>query len=168
MQEPYHSLTQKLLFVIFSGSGHLGLVAFLISKETIGENFAIENFHKSKANKESIENIEEKKQELLQRVEVKKLYLQSNLTLNSMAVEIGWSRTHLSYIINKGFDQNFYDFINSFRVEAVKNKILNGEHQKYSLEHIVLECGFTSYTSFYRIFKRTQKQSPSRFIKSLP
>ena len=61
MQEPYHSLTQKLLFVIFSGSGHLGLVAFLISKETIGENFAIENFHKSKANKESIENIEEKK-----------------------------------------------------------------------------------------------------------
>jgi AraC-like DNA-binding protein len=39
---------------------------------------------------------------------------------------------------------NFNDYINNFRIEAVKISLSNGEHKKSTLLGIAYDCGFNS------------------------
>jgi hypothetical protein len=56
-------------------------------------------------------DVEEKKREVYAAMETGKYYLQPDLTLNYLAAELSWSRTNLSFVINKGVcRQNKVDF----------------------------------------------------------
>ncbi len=162
-----YSFSQKLLFVGFSISGHLILFSLLLHRNSLGYTLPDKVSPTVEQNVEPSIDLLAKKQELVTAMSTQKYYLKKGLTLNFLAQELGWSRTSLSFIINNGFGQNFYDFINSFRIEAVEALLRQEAHQKFSLDHIVMECGFSNYTSFYRIFKRIRHQTPSAFIKAL-
>ncbi len=112
-------------------------------------------------------NLQSKRENLLQFLKSEQPYLDNDLTLNSLAEQIGWSRSELSTIINRGFELNFYDFINSQRMKALSERIKNKEDKTYTLDHLVEACGFTNYVSFYRYVKRTRGISPSAFVKQI-
>lgn len=113
------------------------------------------------------EDIGTKRDSLLDFVKTHKSYLDNDLTLNRLAEQIGWSRSELSAVINRGFGLNFYDFINSQRMHALSERIRQEEDQTYTLDHLVETCGFTNYVSFYRYVKRTQGITPSAFVKQV-
>ncbi len=150
----------KVAMVMFSFSGHF-VLASLIMRKNWKPFASIE----TPAQREEVSVL--KKEELDALMNSKKFYLDNELTLDSLAEQIGWSRTSLSQIINTGFNQNFYDYINSYRLRALEEKLRLREHLKYSLDHLVKGCGFSNYVTFYRFFKRKNGQSPSTFIKSL-
>lgn len=93
-------------------------------------------------------------------------YLNPDLNSKDLAEELGVSGKALSQVINQGFDQNFYDFINTFRCEEVKT-ILQGPDKKITIIEAMFEAGFNSKSSFNKEFKKLTGQTPSEFKKSL-
>lgn len=109
----------------------------------------------------------EQKQQLQERFESQRLYENPHLNLQLVAQEMGWQLKETSMIINQGFGKNFNDFVNGFRVDAVKKQLINGEHLQKTLLAIALDSGFNSKSTFNRVFKRLAKQQPNEFIQSL-
>src|SRR6478736_3023655 len=97
----------------------------------------------------------------------KKSYLDSELTLSSLAKEINMSRTQLSQLINDGLGENFYDFINKYRVEEVKRLMTDQQAKNFNLLGIALEAGFKSKSTFNLIFKRFTGLTPTEYRKNL-
>jgi len=103
---------------------------------------------------------------LMELMETEAPYLDKELTLIKLADKLDLSPNHLSQIINTFAGQHFFDFINRYRVEAVKRKIEAGAHKQHTLLGIALDCGFNSKASFNRAFRKFTGQTPSAFGKT--
>ncbi|WP_347217575.1 helix-turn-helix domain-containing protein [Chryseobacterium sp.] len=93
-----------------------------------------------------------------------KPYLNSELNLIKLAEMLSVSTHHLSYVINTGFQKNFFQYVNEFRVEYAK-LLLKDSGSKLSILGIAYESGFNSKTSFNTTFKKVTGQTPSEFKK---
>lgn len=96
------------------------------------------------------------------------LYQNPSLNLSDLAAELGTNNRILSAAINQGFQLNFNDYINKYRIEAVKQAIDNKEHLNKSLLGLALEAGFNSKATFNRAFKKHTQTTPQNYIKKLP
>jgi len=99
-------------------------------------------------------------------MEQKKPYLDPELTLPALAALIDIPSYQLSRVINEKFGRNFFDFINGYRVNEVKEKINDPAFQNLSILGIAFECGFNSKSAFNRIFKKMTGLTPSEYKKS--
>ena len=90
------------------------------------------------------------------------LYLDSNLSLQKLANHLAISPNYISQTLNETLCTNFFDFINKWRIEAAKPKILANQD---SVLTIALEVGFNARSSFYKAFKQETGQTPSEFRK---
>jgi AraC-like DNA-binding protein len=107
------------------------------------------------------ENIlKEWKPKILQYIQTEKAYEDPELSLTQMARHLKTNPTIISKAINQGFQQNFNDFVNYYRIEAVKEKLESGEQQRQTLLGIAFDCGFNSKATFNRAFKKLTGQSP--------
>jgi len=155
---------KNVLFVAFSMTSHITVFSLFLSKS----KFQISQTLISTGQETPAPTPEllAKCNELTILIKTRSLYLNRELSLTDLATEIGWTRSKVSTVINGGLKKNFYDYINEFRIDEVILRIKNQEHLSYSLDHLVKECGFNSYTSFYRIFRRFKAQTPSQYIRS--
>ena len=96
-----------------------------------------------------------------------KPYLNPDLSLPQLATELNISTHYLSQVINEQFNLNFFDFVNGYRVDAFKEKIIDPSFRNFSLLGIAFECGFNSKSAFNRIFKQSTGITPSQFKKDL-
>ncbi|MEP3210040.1 MAG: AraC family transcriptional regulator [Maribacter sp.] len=158
-------VVDKFLFLIFSLIPHFILISIL-SIRTFENTSEIAIEYKQTSQTE-YQDLEVYQSELTLFMIENKPYLSQDLNLQRLADLVHWNKSKLSMVINKGFDKNFYDFINRYRLEAVVEKLENGAHIDYSLDFIVSECGFKSYVSFYRVFKRAKNKSPKEYLKEL-
>jgi AraC-like DNA-binding protein len=104
---------------------------------------------------------------LLSFMEEKKPYLDPELTLSTLAKELSISRSLLSQLINDGVGDNFYNFINKYRVEQVKKLMIDPQLKNYNMLGIALEAGFKSKSTFNLIFKRFTGLTPTEYRKNL-
>lgn len=102
---------------------------------------------------------------LLHLIKEKKLYQIPELNLAMVSEELGVHPNTLSQVINTVEQKNFFDYINTLRVEEFKERISKPANQKYTLLSLALECGFNSKTSFNRNFKKNTGKSPSEYLK---
>lgn len=100
-------------------------------------------------------------------MEEKKPYLDPELTLTSLAKDLCITRSQLSQVINSGIGNNFYDFINKYRVEEVKRLMTDPQKNHFSLLGVALEAGFKSKSTFNLIFKRFTGITPSEYRKNI-
>lgn len=110
---------------------------------------------------------EELSETVFQYLKKEKPYLNPEYSLQMMADDLNISRHKLSQIINSSQKKNFYKFINEFRVEEVKEKLVDPAFNNFNLLGIALECGFNSKTSFNRIFKEITGLTPSEYKNSI-
>ena len=100
-------------------------------------------------------------------MEEKKLFLDENISLPQLAGMLNIHPNYLSQVINERFQKNFYNFINSYRVEEFKRLIALGKNKKQTFFALALDCGFNSKASFNSSFKKITGITPSEFVKSL-
>lgn len=93
----------------------------------------------------------------------KEPYLDCELNLSNLAKQLNITSHQLSYVINSGFNENFYGFINSYRVEKAKRLLIGNEANKFSMLGIAFESGFNSKTAFNTTFKKITDITPSEF-----
>jgi len=93
----------------------------------------------------------------------RKLYINSTLSLFQLAKELDVSTHYLSNILNSHIHKNFYEYVNHFRVDEVKRRIISNRNSKYTLLAIALDCGFNSKATFNRIFKNYTGYTPLQF-----
>lgn len=92
-------------------------------------------------------------------------YLNPDLNLPQLAKDLDIPSHQLSQVINKNIGLNFFDFINSYRVEEIKAKIANPEYNKLSMLGIAFESGFNSKSAFNRVFKNLSGETPTQYKK---
>jgi len=112
------------------------------------------------------EKAEEHYQNVLQLMVEEKLYRNPALNMNMLAEKANLSNGYLSQIINQKEGKNFYDFVNTYRIEEVKSHLSDPKYAHYSILGIGLEAGFKSKSTFNAAFKKMTGQTPTAFKNS--
>ncbi|HYG40617.1 MAG TPA: helix-turn-helix domain-containing protein [Cytophagales bacterium] len=94
-----------------------------------------------------------------------KLFLNSELTIQDLTEKLDTSRQYISEILNGQLGKNFYDFINDYRIEEFKRKVVNPKKQNLTLLSLALESGFNSKATFNAVFKKKTGSTPSEYFK---
>jgi AraC-like DNA-binding protein len=101
----------------------------------------------------------EELEELMKRDEP---FLDERLNIHQLAETIGISSKHLSQVINQNSDQNFYDFINRYRIEKAKG-LLASDRQDLRVSEVMFEVGYSAKSTFNALFKRYTGMTPSEY-----
>ena len=109
---------------------------------------------------EDEKKIEQWRPRILQYIQTEKAYEDAELSLTKVAKHFNTNVSIISKIINQGFQLNFNDFVNYYRIEAVKDKLRAGEKDTQTLLGIAYDCGFNSKATFNRAFKKFTGFSP--------
>ncbi|MCD6042819.1 MAG: AraC family transcriptional regulator [Burkholderiales bacterium] len=91
----------------------------------------------------------------------RKLYAQEDLSLSSLATELGLSSHQLSELVNSRLNLGFSRYVRERRVEAAKQLLVSAPSQ--SILSVSLDTGFRSQSAFYAAFKEITGQSPGDF-----
>lgn len=102
---------------------------------------------------------------LNQLMQDKQPYLDFKLSLGDLAKCLGISANQLSALLNDVAEKTFYDYVNEFRINEVKKRLVDPKHQKKTILSIAWECGFNSKSAFNRIFKTSTGMTPSEYQK---
>lgn len=100
-------------------------------------------------------------------MEAEKPYLTPALTLEKLAGQLRIQPRLLSNIINRHFDCNFFEFINSYRVEEAKRMLADNTHADKTMLDIMLDVGFNSKATFNTLFKKKVGMTPSEYRKTV-
>ena len=96
-------------------------------------------------------------------METQQAYLQPDLSLKELAVQLSVSPRELSRAINRIFGQNFFDYINQNRIALAQQKIAESEDPKLTVLEIMYEVGFNSKSSFNTAFKKFAGMTPTQW-----
>lgn len=113
------------------------------------------------------EHLERYRGELKNKILEEKPYLNPHITLSELSEMMGIPANQLSQVLNAGFDQNFSEFINTFRIQHFKELIRIPEKQNFTILALAYESGFNSKTAFNTFFKRSEGMTPKAYLKSV-
>ena len=99
------------------------------------------------------------KEKIFQFVEVRKAFLNPDLNMDLLAEKIKVPKYQITEVLSTEIGKNFFQFVNYYRVEAVKIMLLDPKNY-YSIEAIGYECGFSSKSTFYTVFKSMTGETP--------
>ena len=112
-------------------------------------------------------DIKEKyKQKLVSFMTSDKPYIDSELTLRTLSELTSIPQRHLSLVLNDSLNQNFFDFINRYRVSEAKKLLKAPKYQHYSVLAVAFEAGFNSKSSFNLVFKKYTNMTPTQYRKT--
>ena len=92
-----------------------------------------------------------------------KPFLAHILTLERLAKQLGMPQRTLSNAINRHFDQNFFEFVNHYRVEEAKTLLADPEQKGKTMIDVMADCGFNSKATFNTFFKKVVGSTPSQY-----
>lgn len=103
---------------------------------------------------------------LLQYMKDEKPFRDGELTVQKLADQLSIPSYYLSQTINERLGQTFSDFINSYRVQEAKERLLDPSFEHLSILGIAIEVGFNSKSSFNAVFKKHTDMTPSEFRRT--
>ncbi len=108
-------------------------------------------------------NIEREAERIKQVMEAEQLYLTPGLTVEKLADHLAIPEKLVSQIVNRHFEMNFYEFVNSYRVGEAKRLLKTAELRDQPIHVIYEAAGFKSKSSFFTLFKKAVGITPSQY-----
>lgn len=96
-------------------------------------------------------------------VQSEKLYLDSELKMDKVSKKLSRPIPYISQAINENTQNSFPDYINSFRIEEAKEKLLIDNPD--TIFSIAIDIGFNNKTTFYNAFKKYTNMTPTQYKK---
>lgn len=100
-------------------------------------------------------------QRLCRLMEDEKLYLDSDLKLQDVAVRLGTNRTYVSNCIRNHGDQTFTQLVSNYRIDYAKDMLQRHSYMK--VNEVAIASGFTTDVSFFRTFKSVTGMTPTEW-----
>ncbi|QIE59653.1 helix-turn-helix transcriptional regulator [Rasiella rasia] len=94
-----------------------------------------------------------------------RLFLENDLTLQQVALQLKTSTNNVSWLLNKVYRTTFYDYINGYRIKEFVERVKNKEHLQHTILALSMDVGFNSKSTFNKAFKQTMNDTPSNYIK---
>lgn len=113
---------------------------------------------------EDLKPIAEKLQKYMEK---NRPYTNPKLSLTELANQLKVPPHVLSKVLNDLFGKNFFDFINSYRIEAFKMMLKDNKNAQFTLLSLAYEVGFNSKTAFNRSFKKHTDLTPREYLEEL-
>lgn len=154
------------IFIFYIGHNGIKQSAIFTAIHIEEEQVSLSESKKYEKSALKAEEIKKHASVLVDFMKKEKSYIDSDLNLYELAKSVDISTHNLSQLLNKEFNQSFYEFINTYRVTEFKNRISKGDHQQFTILSIALESGFNSKSSFNRVFKKMTGLTPLQFIKT--
>lgn len=98
-------------------------------------------------------------------IEDGKLYLHPDLKRTDIADGIGVSPAKLSQVFSLYLKENYYDFVNRYRLEEFKRLVKDDAYKRYTILALSEKCGFKK-TSFFSTFRKVEGMTPTEYLKS--
>ncbi len=155
-----HWLTYPFFLFLVYVLGYYGLKQRVVFKEQ--KQNATAKYEKSVL---ATDRKEEIKSRIYQLFDKKKPFLDPDFNMDMLSQQLAYPKHQITEVLSTEIQQNFFQLVNSYRVEAVK-KLLE-ENNQYSIEAIGYECGFNGKSTFYTIFKKITGKTPSQYRDSL-
>lgn len=92
-------------------------------------------------------------------------FLKGNLTIQDVANAIEVPRHYLTQVINEQLNMNFYSFVNNYRLEEFKKRIIDKKYDNLTILAIAYDCGFNSKSTFNTFFKQNTGMTPTQYKK---
>lgn len=131
------------------------------------ETFQDESNGKQKYEKNPLSDAakEEYIKQLKEYMATHKPYLNPLLSLSDLAKELKMPSFVLSQVLNLTAKQNFYEFINNYRIEESKRLLTASNGNGKTILEILYQCGFNSKSVFNSAFRKYTRMTPSEFKK---
>lgn len=95
-----------------------------------------------------------------------KVFLDAELSLPRLAQKMDITIHELSYVINEVYGENFFAFVNKYRIEEAKRLLLSAQLERLNMVGIAYQAGFNSKTTFNTTFKKWVGMSPTAFVNA--
>jgi len=92
-------------------------------------------------------------------------YLNNQLKIDDLALQVSLSPKLLSTLINREFKLNFFEYVNCFRLKEVKTYLCDENKAEQTILELAFLAGYNSKTSFNRLFKLGTGRTPTQFRK---
>ena len=105
------------------------------------------------------------KQRLEEYMRAEKPYTDPAFTIYDLARALNSNRSYISSLINHQYGMNFSAFVSDYRVEHAREILSHGTFatNKEALNTAMVESGFLSEPTFYRLFKQKTGKTPSAY-----
>ena len=131
---------------------------------SLNEKKKVEKYAKSGLTEQKATDIYENLKDLM----VKNSYYKNeDLTLVELSKKLEVHPNHLSQVINEKENKNFYNYINTLRIEEFIQLALLPENKKYTMISLAYDCGFSTKSTFNKHFKLVTGKTPTSYINSL-
>jgi AraC-like DNA-binding protein len=98
---------------------------------------------------------------------VERLYRRENLSIGTLAAQLGLPEYKLRRLINRGLGhRNFASFVNGYRLNDAKAGLADPQQAQVPILTIALDAGFASLGPFNRAFKAETGLTPTEFRAS--
>ena len=95
-----------------------------------------------------------------------KVYIDSQMTLRSLATQITLHPNKLSWLINKKIGKGFNEYINDFRLKDFQQRALDPANKHLTLLGLAYDSGFNSKSVFNDFFKKKTGKTPKSWVKA--
>ena len=157
----YH-ITNFILLVLVYILGFYGLRQTSIINTNNGNDS-----RKYKKSLLTVKNKNDIKQSIVNYFKLEKPYLDSEFNMDKLSQALSIPKHNLTEVLNTDLGNNFFSFVNIYRVNSVKKKLEGNDFALYSIESIGYSCGFSSKSSFFTIFKKITGKTPLQYKKSI-
>ena len=97
-------------------------------------------------------------------IEKSRCFTEVELRMSDLADVLGISSSKLSQVFSLYVKENYYEFINRYRLDEFKRLIAEGEYKRYTLTALSEKCGFKK-SSFFSTFRRVEGMTPTEYLK---
>jgi AraC-like DNA-binding protein len=95
------------------------------------------------------------------------VFRQQGLTVNGLSGSAQIPPRIISHVLNRHYGQTFNEYVNTCRVNYIKERLKDGDWKDFTMEGLAMEAGFSSKSTFFSTFKKQTGKSPAEYVKSI-